>query len=345
VAEQRPGRLNRIVAGALAAAVALSVAVAAALWEGEAPPSPASPDVAALDTQPTWPFIVPQPVTTSLDRTTKHTLRGGTKQYTLAQIDDVKAPPDWFPASHPTPPEPVVRGREGMAWACGSCHLMSGIGHPESANLAALPAAYILRQMKDFQSGARTHRFVVDGKPAMTNVGTMIAVAKAWSGVDMQDVARYFSALPARRSVTVIEAANVPKTYVNGATRLARPGNELEPLGNRIVELPKDVTLHLLRDPGPRTIAYVPPGSVARGEAAVESGAMPCSSCHGAQLKGMGETPPIAGRSPLYTFRQLHFFKDGSRAGATAETMRERVKGMTESNMIDVAAYLASLEP
>jgi cytochrome c553 len=31
--------------------------------------------------------------------------------------------------------------------ACGSCHLMSGQGHPESADIAGMPAEYLIRQM------------------------------------------------------------------------------------------------------------------------------------------------------------------------------------------------------
>src|SRR5687767_6506972 len=41
------------------------------------------------------------------------------------------------------------------ALACGACHLMSGSGHPESADLTGLTAAYIIQQMEDFRTGAR----------------------------------------------------------------------------------------------------------------------------------------------------------------------------------------------
>ena len=58
--------------------------------------------------------------------------------------------------------------------ACGSCHLMSGHGHQESADLAGLSADYIVRTMADFKSGTR-----ID--PARMN-----AIAKAMSDDDMQ---------------------------------------------------------------------------------------------------------------------------------------------------------------
>ena len=63
-------------------------------------------------------------------------------------------PADWYPDQHPTPPEVVVKG-QGDAMACGSCHLMSGLGHPESSDLTGLTVPYIVQQMLDFKSGTR----------------------------------------------------------------------------------------------------------------------------------------------------------------------------------------------
>ena len=69
-------------------------------------------------------------------------LPGSAKSYTQAQIDDQLNPPDWYPQEHAALPGIVEHGF--MVQACGSCHLMSGLGHPESADLAGLPL--------DFQS-------------------------------------------------------------------------------------------------------------------------------------------------------------------------------------------------
>jgi cytochrome c553 len=48
----------------------------------------------------------------------------------------------------------------------------------------------------------------------------------------------------------------------------------------------------------------VPRGSIARGKALVTSGekTAPCSSCHGSDLRGSGDIPPLIGRSPSYLF-------------------------------------------
>jgi cytochrome c553 len=55
--------------------------------------------------------------------------------------------------------------------------------------------------------------------------------------------------------------------------------------------------------------------------------------------------PPLAGRSPTYILRQLLAFKTGARAGATGQPMQAVVANMRVGNMIDVAAYAASLAP
>ncbi len=79
---------------------------------------------------------------------------GSAKSYTPVQIDDLFNPPDWFPGEHGPLPSIIEHGIPGAAQACGSCHLMSGLGHPESANLAGLNAIYIMREMADFKIGS-----------------------------------------------------------------------------------------------------------------------------------------------------------------------------------------------
>ena len=69
-------------------------------------------------------------------------LAGSDKTYTPEEIDNLLAPPDWLPTDHPPAPSIVTKGHMG-ALACGSCHLMSGIGHPESADLAGMPLSYV----------------------------------------------------------------------------------------------------------------------------------------------------------------------------------------------------------
>ena len=72
---------------------------------------------------------------------------GSSKQHTQAQIDDPFNPPDWYPDQHPPAPAAVTKGTRPAGNACAQCHLMSGNGHPESSDLAGLPAPYVVRQM------------------------------------------------------------------------------------------------------------------------------------------------------------------------------------------------------
>jgi cytochrome c553 len=86
-------------------------------------------------------------------------------------------------------------------------------------------------------------------------------------------------------------------------------GSEREPLGQRIVEIPDNLEQFESRDPRSTFTAYVPVGSLAKGEALVTTGGpgktLACGACHGPDLRGLGPLPSIAGRSPSYMFRQL----------------------------------------
>src|SRR5262249_29642583 len=76
--------------------------------------------------------------------------------FTRKQINDYFNTPDWFPNDHPKWPAVVQYGRKPVI-ACAFCHLGCGLGHPESANIAGLPAAYMIRQMAEFKRDARKH--------------------------------------------------------------------------------------------------------------------------------------------------------------------------------------------
>ena len=178
-------------------------------------------------------------------------------------------------------PSIVAKG-QGDVRACDSCHLPNGMGHPESATLAGFTAAYILRQMADMKSGARK------------TGGIMDVIAKAISDEDARQAAAYFASLKPFPYVKVVETATVPKSYVAlGGMRLPLPSGGQEPLGQRIIVLPEDPERIMARDiHGSVTIAYVPPGSIAKGKELVTTGAagktISCMACHGESLKGAG---------------------------------------------------------
>ena len=264
------------------------------------------------------------------------TLPGSSKTYTQDQIDNLFNPPDWFPEEHGPLPAVVAHG-SGKAPACASCHLMSGYGHPESADLAGLPVSYLMRQLADFKSGAR-------------NGSGMAPIGKNLSEEDAQQASQWFASLKPAVWFKVAEAETVPKFFI-GKHYMRRPipGAGTEPLGDRIIELPQDPERAPRRDPHSGFIAYVPVGSLAKGEALVKTGGagktMTCTSCHGKNLGGSGIAPRITGLSPSYVARQLYMFQTGVRNGEQAEQMKPVVEHLDFGDMLNLAAYLASLPP
>jgi cytochrome c553 len=265
---------------------------------------------------------------------------GSQRRYTRAQYDDMLGAPDWFPQDHPPMPQIVARGRE-PAWACAYCHLPNGQGRPENAVLAGLPGAYIVEQVHAFRSGERASLRL----PA---VQFMASEARHLSDSDLQLAADYFAKLKFTSRTRVIESATVPRTHWAHFMLVPDPSELREPIGNRIIETPTNIGLTELRDPRAGFVAYVPPGSIARGAliAAKGEGAMPaCESCHGAHLQGAGNIPPLAGRSPTYIVRELILFLTGQRGNAEAAPMRLEASQLSVRDMIAVAAYAASRKP
>jgi cytochrome c553 len=131
--------------------------------------------------------------------------------------------------------------------------------------------------------------------------------------------------------------------------RLIHPAGGTEALGNRIIEVPDDEEAVVYRDPIAGFVAYVPKGSIAKGEALVKTGGggktTPCTMCHGTTLKGLGDWPALAGRHPNYIVRQLWNMQNGDRGGAAMELMRPVVQKLDNDDMVAIAAHAASLQP
>ncbi len=295
----------------------------------------------AQQVPPPWAYTVNAPPTPGakpapLDPAPKQ-VPGSTVSLTIAQTRDAYNPPDWHPSSHPPMPASVAHGRPKEMRACGFCHLVNGQGRPENASLAGLPAAYIIQQMADFKSGDRK-----SAEPRMGPPNAMIQDAKAATDEDIKTAAAYFSSFPYKKWIRVVEAKDVPKTRIAGSMHV--PTTEgTEPLGQRIIEVPENTERTELRDSSSGFVAYVPIGSVKNGESLVKSGS--CGTCHGCDLKGLGPVPPLAGRSPSYTVRQMFDMQVGVRKGPWSALMKAAVEKLTIDDMIAIAAYTSSREP
>ena len=253
------------------------------------------------------------------------------------------SPPDWHPQAHPPLPEVVAKGREPGVFACAFCHLPNGQGKPENAPLAGQPALYIKQQIADYRAGLR-----ISSEPDMQPPGLMLGVALSVNEAEVEAAADYFSSLTYRPWLRVIETDTVPETVVFGFMHIEKAGGGQEPIGNRIIEMPESVEQTELRNDASGFIAYVPPGSIGRGRelASGTSGqTRNCSFCHGENLRGLGPVPALAGRSPSYLARQLYDFQTGNRKGAWSPLMQEVVAGLSPADIVDLTAWLASLEP
>jgi cytochrome c553 len=174
----------------------------------------------------------------------------------------------------------------------------------------------------------------------------MIAFAKSMTDEEIKAAAEYFASIKWTPWLKVVETDSVPLTRIAGGMFIPIEGADAgkEPIGQRIIEVPENTDqTEALRNPRSGFVAYVPRGSLARGEALVRRGQ--CTLCHGTNLEGLGPIPGIAGRSPSYMVRQLYDMKSGARKGLWADLMKGVVASMTTDDMLNVAAYVASRAP
>jgi len=276
------------------------------------------------------------------DSSLKH-LPGSKLEFTRAQISDRFGPADWYPEDHASMPDVVAHGKRPDVFACALCHYPNGKGRPENAGVADLPVSYFIQTMNDFRNGNRRSS---DSRKGNTNL--MIAIAKGMTEDEIKQAADYFAAMKWTPWMKVVETATVPKTRIAGGMFLKLEGGEKEPIGQRIIEAPEDAeATEVLRDDHSGFIVYAPVGSVKKGQALVVSGgkATACGACHGTDLKGMGPVPGLAGRSPSYLVRQMYDMQQGMRKGVWTELMKPVVSKLSDEDMIDIAAYLASVKP
>ena len=317
----------------LAAACLLATALSAC--------GPKQSEHKALDASVAWAFPGEGAATPEPAAATVQHLPDTDAAFTQGQIDDLFHVVDWRPAGHPAAPAAATAGKQPDVMACGYCHLLTGLGRPENAALAGLPADYIVRQVTELRSGDR-----VSPAPDWAPAALMRQTAHGVSDADLKAAAAYFAALPAAPRAEVVEAAQIPKATAASFVYRFDDAPPSEPIGQRIVEGPKDWSRFELRDPDTAYVAYVPPGSIAHGAALAKRGdsqARPCVSCHGPALSGTAGAPAIAGRSPTYLFRQLYAFKTDARNGTLAEPMKSVVGQLSTADMIALAAYVGSL--
>jgi cytochrome c553 len=326
------------------------VAVAAVILSGSfvvaqqnaapaAPVPPGLPDWAY--TPPPPPGSPPPPSALPTDDNAVVRIPGTDRTMTRAALRALKEIVDWYPEDRRGQAPPIVKfGRDGVR-ACGLCHLADGTGRPENAPVNGLHPAYFIQQMEDFKNGLRR-----SADPRKANTNTMIGFAKAATPEEVRAAADYFAAQPYPKRIRVVESRTAPKVRLQGGMHMAVPaaeGGGMVPIGDEIVEVPDDNLRAEARDTRMAWTAYVPMGTLNRGKQLAAK--HQCGVCHGPNLDGLGPIPPLAGRSPSHTMRQLFDMKTGTRRGPWSEVMKPVLAGMSVPDMMAVSAYAASLAP
>jgi cytochrome c553 len=321
------------------------------LWAYGFDKPPAPVDTAIPQPPPTRAL---RPGEDSAEQTRLRRLDGSRAAYSLVDIRDGHNVIDWFPEDHPPMPPVVAHGPATVgerSRGCGYCHLPNGRGRPENALLAGLPVPYFIRQIEDFRNGRRR-----SADPRKANTNTMIELAKALTDEEVKTAAEYFGSMRWTAWIRVVETDSVPTTRIFGNMFLPTSREKTDPIGGRIIEVPEDVEqTELYRNPRSGFIAYVPTGSIRKGEDLVVQGGTAvarggkvrrkttaCTTCHGPDLMGMGDAPPIAGRSPSYIVRQLWDMQQGTRNGEAVQVMKPVVATLTQEDFVAIAAYVSS---
>jgi cytochrome c553 len=237
----------------------------------------------------------------------------------------------------PRMPQVVARGKP---LPCMQCHLANGGSHPESAAIAGMSVNYIIEQVHAFRDGDR-----VD-----TRTGRMVLASKALSEKELKEAAEYYAAIgPDRQNwIKTVVSNDVPKgpaPFGGGGFRYHAPEGGMEPLpAGIVVEVAENDDLVRARDQiDGGFIQYVHPEDMALGEQVAAAGK--CGTCHGADYKGKGDVPRLAGQHSLYMIRQLKDMQTGARKDKNVPVMKPIVEKLSDREIVAVSAYLASKSP
>lgn len=292
-----------------------------------------------------WAYAISPVFPREEDDGSLHSLPGSDRMFRLDEARNQFGPADWYPQDHPDMPSIVAVGREPAGiMACSLCHYPNGQGKPENASVAGLDPNYFIQQIEDMRAGLRG-----SANQEKANTNLMIAYAVNMTDEEVRQAAEYFSSIEWRQWIEVVETDMVPLTYLRGGLHIPYEGDEAgeEPIGQRIIEMPVDPEgTELWRDPRSGFRALVPVGAISAGEELASTGGdktIACSICHGDQLQGLGQVPPLRGRSLSYLARQLFDFQQGTRQGAWSPLMDAVVEKLTGEDIINLTAYLGSL--
>ena len=290
-----------------------------------------------------WAYPVAPPNLPKPNPKALHTAAGAdpSMKLTMAKIGDAFGPPDWFPKEHAPLPAIAAHGRKPHVMACILCHLPNGNGHPESASVSGLTEQYIIEQMHAFRDGDRRN----NRAPAMIEMSLAITEA------ELRQAAQYFARIPRgqQKWIRVVETARAPANHVGeGGMRFFDKGTQTVPMSPDMIYEVAENEEPALRNDHVGFVDYVPVGALAKGRivAMGKRGAFrTCGSCHGDDFRGHEDAPRLAGRGAYYLIRQLADDRSGARKGDGPAKMKDVVSKLTDADILNVAAFMASQKP
>ena len=176
-------------------------------------------------------------------------------------------------------------------------------------------------------------------------------IAAAVSPQELKIAADYFARPDYRKWIRVVETDMVPKFEISSHNMLVKaPGGGHGTAGRRASWKCRKIWIAPnCAIPASGFVAYVPKGAIARGKKLVDSrqhGAFPCAVLPWRAPEGRRQCAGAGGAfAQSGIVRQLYDFKHGTRGGPAADPMKPEVAHMTDEQRLDIAAYLASLNP
>ena len=245
--------------------------------------------------------------------------------YSLVDIRDGHNVIDWFPGDHPAPmPDIIAHGPKRLgdtARGCGSCHLPNGKGRPENAQPGGLPYTLHHSPARRFPSRFSAKRRLAQAEHVHDGESRDVDERRGDSRRRRLLLRREMEyALGARRR----DRPRAKNTHCREplhrggerADRTNRWTDHRSPCGRRAGRALSQSSFGMGRLRSGREhregkTLVTTGGTMMVGRETIPGKTTACAGCHGPDLMGTADVPPIAGRSPSYLARQLYDFSRG----------------------------------
>ncbi len=257
-----------------------------------------------------------------------------------------------------------AKAGEHSAGMCAGCHSIDGNAlNPEIPSLAGQPAEYLIKTIKDYRDGHRKDPLMTDAVRKMqdetiVNLAAYYSSQKLESSLHRASSKGFDPVTEGRRIANSCdgchgkngnsEKAGIPSLtglhvkYLVSATRDYRDGIRKNDVMKKMVGHLSDTDIEKVSfyyaTQTPMSSKQVPKADLAAGEK-ISSG---CTACHGeGGVSTAPLTPSLAGQDAGYLAAATRDYARGARSN---ENMSGPAKGLKPDDIVNVAAYFASLK-